>query len=87
VELSRKVPRFNMLFELGLAAATKLVDDRYRWFAMEARHLQKLVRVYRQLSKAARTLERAHQGASLFDRNMFEELVAAAMGIAAKVVH
>lgn len=128
VKLSSGVPRFNMPFELGLAAATKLADDRYRWFAMEARRyrlmrslsdlnghdplihrgnatgvlrallsafrtqrkppeLQRLLLVYRELAKAAQRLKRAHRGASLFDRNMFEELVAAAMGIAAKVVH
>ena len=48
--------------------------------------LEELVRVHRELSKAAQRLKAAQRGASLFDRSMFEELVALAMGVAAKVV-
>ena len=48
--------------------------------------LEALVRVHRELSKAAQRLKAAQRGASLFHRSMFEELVALAMGVAAKVV-
>jgi hypothetical protein len=38
IELSHGVPRFNMPFELGLAAALNLSDGRrHRWYALEAR--------------------------------------------------
>lgn len=43
VELSPdrpKVPRFNMPFELGLAAAMNLAGSRHRWFVLEAQRYQ-----------------------------------------------
>jgi len=127
VKLSNKAPRFNMPFELGLAAEMKLADNRYHWFVMEARRyrlqkslsdlnghdplihegkpigvlralrnafrtqrtpprLEELLKIHKEFSKAAKKLKAAEHGASLFDRNMFDELVALAMGVAARAL-